>query len=442
MPKIIFIQPTQYESGGKGLCKQKKINLPGLVFPLLAAMTPKRWEIKVLIEVVDEINFDEPCDIVGIGTMGHAIFRGIEIADEFKKRGRTVVMGGYMASMVPQMLLERGIDSVLVGDAEKSWPALLDDFETTGKLKPIYDNPVDDLSGLPIPRYDLLTAKNIGPMLPVQAGRGCPHLCSFCSIACIYRGKYLTRPIDEVMRDIYRVKELGFKRFYLIDDNIVGQPGYLEELVSRIKPLGMKWSSQCSLNLARNERLLRLVAQSGCEILSFGIESITQEGLDKLNKKWVRVSEHEELLRRITAAGIMPSTEMMLGTDSDTVESIKATYDFVMRAKIPIPRFYILTPMPGSELYDEFKKSGRLLHEDYRRYDGTTCVHRPALIEPDVLTEMYWWINSKVFSMPSILKRTVLNPAIVQNAGSHLFALAVNLHYRRYIIKHVTPNIF
>ncbi|MBU1239952.1 B12-binding domain-containing radical SAM protein [Myxococcota bacterium] len=442
MTKLLFIQPTQYAQDGTSLCKQSKIYLPGLVFPLLAAMTPKSWDIKIAIEVVDEIDFDMDVDLVGIGTMGHAIFRGLEIAREFKKRGKTVFFGGYMASMVPQKVLEMGVDSVVIGDAEISWPQLVHDWETRGRLEPIYDNPITSLEKLPLPRYEFLLEKPIGNMLPVQAGRGCPHLCSFCSIACIYRGKYLTRPIDEVMRDIYRVKQLGFKSFYLIDDNIVGNPTYLEELARRIKPLKMSWASQCSLNLARNEPLLELVAQSGCNILSFGLESITQSGLDKLNKKWVKVSEHEDLLARINDAGIMPSTEMMVGIDSDTEESIRETYDFVERTKISIPRFYILTPMPGSELYNQYKAEGRLLHEDYKRYDGSQCVHRPENISPEKLTEMYWWLNRKVFSLPSIMRRTVLKKEAARRPGVHLFALGANLHYRHYIKRGITPNIF
>jgi radical SAM superfamily enzyme YgiQ (UPF0313 family) len=276
MPKILFIQPTQYYENGTALCKQRKINLPGLVFPLLAAMTPEHWEVEVVIEVVDEVDFDCDADLVGIGTMGHAIFRGLEIAREFKKRGKTVFFGGYMASMVPEKVLEMGVDSVVVGDAEKSYPQLLRDYEKDGKIKKIYDLPISELKNLPLPRYELLLDKPLGNMLPVQAGRGCPHLCSFCSVSCIYKGKYLVRPIPEVMRDIKRVKELGFSGFYLIDDNIVGNPGYLSELARQIKPLNLHWASQCSLNLARNEKLLQEVADSGCRILSFGLESITQ----------------------------------------------------------------------------------------------------------------------------------------------------------------------
>lgn len=440
MPKILFIQPTQY-GADKKLCKQKKIHLPGLVFPLLAAMTPDNWDVELSIEVVDEINFDSDADIIGIGTMGYTIYRGIEIAREFRKRGKLVVMGGYMASMVVDKVLEY-VDSVVVGDAERSYPQLLEDFEKNRKLRTIYDMPVENLEGLPIPSYKLLIEKPIGNMLPVQAGRGCPHTCSFCSIACIYKGKYLTRPIDEVVRDIHVVRDLGFKNFYLLDDNIVSNPKYLETLCHEIESLNMTWSGQCSLHLAKNHSLLEAVRRSGANMMSFGIESITQEGLDILGKSWLKVNEHKKLISTLTNAGIMVSSEMMLGTDSDTEESIRATYDFIQQARIPIPRFYILTPPPGSKLYDQYKSEGRLITEDLEKFDGSQCVHIPAKISPQKLTELFWWLYCKVFSWRSILRRTIFNPAVLKAPGLHLFAFFVNLHYRKYVMKKVPPNIF
>ena len=250
MPKILFIQPTQYGIDRK-LCKQKKIYLPGLVFPLLAAMTPARWEVEVCIEVVDNVNFESDADIIAIGSMGYAIYRGIEIAKEFRRRGKIVVMGGYMATLVKQQISEF-VDSVVVGDAEYSYPALLSDFESRGKLASLYEMPVTDLKGLPVPRYELLTSKPIGDMLPVQAGRGCNLHCSFCSIASVYSGRYLTRPVDEVIRDIRAVKELGFKRFYLLDDNIVSNPVYLKTLCREIEPLKMKWAVNVLCTLQNN----------------------------------------------------------------------------------------------------------------------------------------------------------------------------------------------
>jgi radical SAM superfamily enzyme YgiQ (UPF0313 family) len=439
MPKVLLIQPSQYLHNGK-LVKQRKLYLPGLVFPLLAAMAPENWDVEVKLEVIEDINFDTDADIVGIGAMGHSIFRAFDLAGEFKKRGKVVFMGGYMASMVPDLALQF-VDCIVIGDAEISFPKLLSDFEKKGSLQRIYDYPVEDLHNLPLPLYDLLTQKKIGDMLPVQAGRGCNHTCSFCSISCLYKGHYLARPVDEVIRDIEKIKSLGYNKFYLIDDNIVSNPAYLEELCRKILPLKMKWSSQCTMNLARNESLLKLVARSGCEILSLGLESISQEGLDRLDKKWLRVIDHEKLMAAFNKAGIMVSAEIIIGTDSDTSESLKATYDFIRKCKIPLLRIYYLTPVPSTQLYTELKESGRLIHEDYSHYNTAECVHYPEKISPEKLTEMYHWLNGKIFSLSGIISRTLFNKQILRYPLRHLFAFAVNLHYRSYVKKGETPLI-
>lgn len=440
MPKILFIQPTQYAENGK-LCKQRKINLPGLAFPLLAAYTPAHWDVELLIEVVDEINFDAAADIIAIGSMGHATFRGLEIAAEFKKRGKIVVMGGYMASIAYKEAMKH-VDSVIIGDAEIAYPKMLQDYEESGTVKSLYNYPIHELKNLPIPRYGLLTQKNIGTMLPVQAGRGCTFTCSFCSIACLYEGKYLFRPVDEVINDIKEVKRLGFKRFYLIDDNIVSNPAYLKELCQKIKPLKMKWASQCAIHLAKNSDLLKIVRDSGCDLMSFGVESIRQDAINSLDKPWLKADEHEQNIKILTQSGITVSTEMIVGTDFDTEDSIRETYDFIYRNRIPIPRFYILTPIPGTDLHKELKQQGRMLTDDLRLFDGARCVHIPKQIEPKKLTEMYWWLNNKVFSIKSIFHRVLLNGRLWRNPGMLLFSLGINFHYRHYVKRKITPNIF
>jgi len=439
MPKVLLIQPSQYLTNG-AIVKQRKLYLPGLVFPLLAAMAPKNWIIEAKLEVIEEINFNTDADIIGISAMGHSIFRAMDLSVEFKKRGKIVFMGGYMISMMPDLALKFA-DSIVIGDAEISFPKLLSDFETYGHLERIYDYPVKGLHNLPLPRYELLTEKRIGDMLPVQSGRGCNHTCSFCSIACLYKGRHMERPVDEVIRDIDKIKGLGYHRFYMIDDNIVNSPAYLEALCSKILPLKMKWSSQCTMNLARNKSLLKLVARSGCEILSLGLESISQEGLDKLNKEWLRVDDHENLIAAFNKAGIMVSAEMIIGTDSDTIESLKATYDFIRRCKIPLLRIYFLTPVPSTKLFAELKESGRLMHENFNQYTASECVHYPERISPEELTGMYHWLNSKVFSIKGIISRTLLNKQILKNPFNHIFAFAVNLHYRSYVKRGETPLI-
>ncbi len=440
MPKVLLIQPTQYSSKGGKLIKQSRIYLPALVFPLLAALTPKNWELEVNIEVIDDIDFDNDADIIGIGAMGHSTFRGLDIAKEFRKRGKTVFFGGYMSSIFPEYV-EQYADGVIIGDAEIAYPKLLNDFEKTGKIKKIYSFPLKNLNGLPVPKYEVLTAKKIGFMLPVQAARGCPHTCGFCSISCLYEGKHISRPVEEVINDILRVKEMGYNMFYLIDDNLVGNPKYIRELCLQIKPLKMKWASQCTLNIAKNPELLKLIYESGCRILSLGVETINQEGLNELGKNWVKANEHITLLNRIRKVGILPSTEMIIGTDQDTVESIREIYKFIMEAKITIPRFYILTPIPGTDYFKQMKEAGRLIHEDYEKYKVSNCVHYPKKISPEELNEMYTWLNTKVFSLKSILLRVIINKNFLRNPLLHLYAFVVNLKYRQYTRRGDVPNI-
>ncbi|MDD4666174.1 MAG: B12-binding domain-containing radical SAM protein, partial [Clostridia bacterium] len=280
--KILFIQPTIYDDNNK-LVKKKRLYFVGLAYPLLAAMLPEDWEAEIYLETIEDIPFDTDADVIGIGGMGHAANRSKDIALEFKKRGKTVIMGGPMASLAPE-IAKKYFDSIVIGDAEEIWQEVINDLENN-RLKPFYKKQVEKLS-TPLPRYDLIVNKKIGDFLPVQAGRGCPNSCKFCSIYCLYRNRYLKRDVAEVIRDIKYVKQLGFKKFLLIDDNIVSDENYMAELCTEIKKLKMTWMSQCAIDIGKNPELLKIVADSGCYTLSFGLESITQESLDHLGKSW------------------------------------------------------------------------------------------------------------------------------------------------------------
>lgn len=440
MPKVILIQPTQYGSKTEKPLKQDRIFLPGLALPLLASYTPDNWDVEIFIEVVDNIDFNMDVDIVGIGAMGHAVFRAMDIAYEFRKRGKKVFMGGYMVSIMPELVKDH-CDSVVIGDGEISYPRLLKDFETSGEIARIYDNQLKDLNNLLRPRYELLAEKKIGYMLPVQAGRGCPHSCSYCSISCIYKGKYMFRPVDDVIRDIKYIKEQGFKRFFLIDDNIASNPTFLLELTKKIKPLKMNWASQCTILVAKDEKLLRAMVDSGCTILSIGLESLSQNGLDDLNKGWMDVDETAMLIKKINSYGIAIASEMIIGTDGDTRESIMNTATFINDAKIMFPKFYILTPLPGTEFYNVIKKQGRLLHENYRKYTAASCVFEPKNMSAMELEKAYFDMYRKVYSFKNILKRTIFNKYFFNRPTIHLFALFTNLVYKKFLKKGDSPNI-
>lgn len=434
--KILYIQSTPYVDRTK-LVKKSRLYFVGLAPAILAALVPE-VDFEICLETIEEVDFDSDADLIAISGMGHAVVRSIDIANEFRRRGKTVVMGGYMASLMPEEA-KKHCDSVVIGDGERSFVQLVLDFQKR-ELKPFYNMPLETLS-YPLPKYELLAAKRIGNFLPVQAGRGCPNSCSFCSVFCLYRGTYLKREISEVIRDVKRIKSLGFKRFLLLDDNIYSDIPYLLELCGEIKKLNMKWMSQCSIDLADNPAALRAVVESGCFALSFGIESISQDSLNHLNKRWAKVEGYKEQLRKITAAGIDLSTEMVIGADGDTLDSIRRTADFIVENKIVVPRFYILTPIPGTLFFDEMKAAGRIINDDLYSYNGTQAVHRPANMSPEELTTAYWELYRQVFTPKAILKRTVFRKDFFKKPMMYCFYLYINFFYRAQIKRGITPNI-
>lgn len=436
--KLLLIQPTPYAPNG-ALIKRKKLYFAGLALPLLAALTPGDWEVEIILETIEDVPFDTDAGVIGISSMGHGVLRTIDLAGEFKKRGKTVILGGYMVSLMPE---EAGkyCDSVVIGDAEGVWGQVLQDWEA-GNLQPFYKKELPSLDNLPLPRYDLITNKKIGDFLPAQAGRGCPNTCSFCSIFCLYRGKYLRRSIPEVIRDIKHIKSLGYNKFLLLDDNIASDENYLLELCLEIKKLKMRWLGQCALTVAKNDSLLKALKESGCLALSFGLESITQDSLNELNKEWVKTAEFPELIRKIRRAGIEISTEMVVGTDADTVGSIRDTARFIEDNKIIVPRFYILTPIPGTDLFRKLDRQGKIINRNIYSYNGTEAVHKPGKMSPGELTAAYWELYRKIFSIRSIIRRTLFNRNILTRPLNQLFYFLVNMVYREDIKKGIPPNI-
>lgn len=435
--KILFIQSTPYYNG-KMLIKKSKLYFVGLAPAILAALVTENVEFEVCLETIEDVDFESDADLIAVSGMGHAIIRSIDIAKSFKERGKTVVMGGYMASLMPEEA-KKYCDSVIIGDGELAFPKMIKDY-MNGNLQPLYDMPLKVLT-YPLPRYELLASKKIGDFLPVQAGRGCPNTCSFCSVYCLYRGRYLKRNIGEVVRDLKKIRDLGYRKFLLLDDNIFSDIPYLLELCGEIKKLSMKWLSQCSISIADNKEVLDAVAGSGCIALSFGIESISQESLNSMNKSWARADRYGEQIKKITNAGIDVSTEMVIGADGDTLESIAKTADFIIENKVVVPRFYILTPIPGTVFYDEMSSQNRIVERDIYRYNGTEAVHQPLNMSPEELTGAYWKLYNDVFRIKAIFKRTIFRRDFLRKPLKYIFYLYVNLYYRSQIKKGITPNI-
>jgi radical SAM superfamily enzyme YgiQ (UPF0313 family) len=470
--KILLIQPSPYDGAGpeRKPIKKSRLYFVGLGLPLLAALTPEGWDVEIILETIEEIPWDTDAALIGIGSMGHGVVRTLDIAREFRARGKTVVLGGYMVSLMPEEALKHA-DAVVVGDAEGLWPQVVRDFEN-GVLQGIYQEkteqtpvqseiweripnsaltqaPVEsqgqphheNIFHTPPPRFDLILRKRIGDFLPVQAGRGCPNTCTFCSVYCLYRGQYLKRPLEEVLRDVTQIRDLGFKKFLLLDDNIGADRRYLMALCEALKPLKMQWLSQCDITIGRDPELLKAMADSGCIALSFGLESLSEESLSGMDKTWAVPGDYPSLLGSIRRAGIDLSTEMVVGGEGDTLDSIRGTARFIEENRIVVPRFYILTPIPGTDFFEDMQREGRIVKHDIYAYNGSEAVHQPRHMSPEALTEAYWALYESVFSVRSILRRSLLRREALGSPGRALFYLSVNFFYRSQIKRRITPNI-
>lgn len=435
--KILLIQPSPYDREGH-VIKKSRLYFVGLALPLLAALTPDDFEVELVYETIEEIPWDTDATIVGISSMGHGVYRTIDIAKRFKELGKTVILGGYMVSLLPEEAVKYG-DAVFVGDSEETWGEFFEDYKK-GSIKPIYKKKLESYQP-PLPRYELIVHKKIGNFLPVQAGRGCVNTCSFCSVACLYEKRYLKRPVDEVLRDILEIKRLGFKQFLLLDDNIFSDKAYIKELCEKVKPLKMKWTTQCTVTIGKDRALLDMIRESGCIALSFGLESISQDSLNSMDKTWAKVSEYKKLLNNIREVGIDLSTEMVVGADGDTIKSIRETAQFVEEMKIVVPRFYILTPIPGTAFYYQMKEANRIYNPNMYSYNAAEAVHYPKNMTPHELTQEYWALYNKVFTYKSIIKRTLFQKGFIKRPFRSLFYLYINLFYRYQIKKGITPNI-
>jgi radical SAM superfamily enzyme YgiQ (UPF0313 family) len=310
-----------------------------------------------------------------------------------------------------------------------------------GRLQRVYraEEP-PDVAALPVPRYDLMRGGRFGWWRPVQATRGCPFPCRFCSIAAFFHRTYRKRPIDAVLRDVREAKRHGARAIAFIDDNIGVDFEWSAALWEALVPENVVWISQCSLHVAERPDLLRLARRSGCQLLSFGIESTSPESLATMSKEWNRPERYAEAIRTIRAHGIEVSTEMILGLDEDDRSVFGKTFDFLMSNRVAVPRVHILTPIPGTPLYEELEGDGRILSRDFSRYSGGRVVYRPRRIGAEELEAGYWKLYERLFTWRAIARRVRRNPARV-GALVRALTVGVNLHYRGHIRRRICPGI-
>ena len=312
-------------------------------------------------------------------------------------------MGGPHASSLPLEAKEH-VDAVVIGEAENVWEGLIEDFKN-GCLKPFYKaDGFCSMEKMPFPRLDLLRKDRYMTINCVQTTRGCPHQCDFCHVTHFFGKTYRCRPVDEVIEEVKRL-EGDFLVF--IDDNIAGNRRYAKELFTRLKPLKKQWASQASMTLTRDPEVLKLAAESGCVSLFIGVESLSSENLKDVNKSFNQVHQLEEAVKAVHDHDIMILAGFIFGLDHDDEGVFERTLRFCERNRIELPSFFILTPLPGTPLFQRIESEKRLLHKDWAQYNGATVVFKPRLMTEETLQRGFNWACKEGYSWGSIFKRVV-----------------------------------
>jgi radical SAM superfamily enzyme YgiQ (UPF0313 family) len=406
--KLQIIQPTHYLSPtDRALHKTKKRSVVNLTLPYLAAMTPKEWEVDLIDEQVSDINFSAPVDVVAITTWTMNSLRAYEIADRFRERGVTVLMGGPHTFFHDEEAAAH-CDAVGSGEGEIIWPLMLSDA-ISGKLKKFYraEKP-HELRNLPLPRYDLLDLKQYDwfKTYSVQTSRGCPFRCEFCSERLYLGHAFRYRPTQDVIEE---VKHTGAKNFLFADSNFAGNVAHAMELMEALIPLKVRWSALWSIYLCGNEPFLDLAKKSGLLHVNIGMESINSNTLASMNKKINKVSEYRRFLRNLNKRGISYSLNFIFGWDTDDESAFSSTFDFLMEHKVPAAYFNILMPDKGTALYDRMKEANRITNiESMGRWPGDRCYIKPQNLSPDALEKGVREMYTRFYRYPSMFSRLPL----------------------------------
>src|SRR5581483_3245150 len=266
---------------------------------------------------------------------------------------------------------------------------------------------------------------------PIFFSRGCPHPCAYCAVQTYYDRSFRTRPVDDVVEDVRRVKALGGRRFLFLDDNPVAHPEKAKEHFRRLVPERVQWVSQATINVARDPELLDLVARSGARVLSIGFESLSEESLASVAKQFNRPSRFAEDVRKLRARGIQVIALVMVGLDGDTAATFPAVLRWLDENKISFLKLFTPAPYPGTKFHADMQGAGRILVDDWGRYDYGSAVVRPRHMTADEMLAGFKQVYSGFYSVRSMLRRFVPPPR--RNLLDSLAMLVANAKVHGYL---------
>ncbi|HWI40988.1 MAG TPA: radical SAM protein [Verrucomicrobiae bacterium] len=376
---------------------------PSLSLASLAAVTPPEWEVSLCDENIEPLPETCDADIVALTAMTPQAPRAYALAARFRGVGKTVVMGGFHASSMPEEALQH-VDAVVVGEGETVWPRLLADY-AAGQLQKTYLPARGiDMAEIPVADRRIFQGKRYLFTNTLQTTRGCPFDCEFCSVTAFYGRKYRKRPVESVLAELEQLRKVNSFAFF-VDDNLVADRAYAMALFSGMKGMGFKWLSHAPIDFAHDTGFLKAAGEAGCVGMFVGFESLNEEALKGMGKVTNNASSYLRDAQVFRDSGIGILGSFVLGYDGDTPAVFEPLLRFAEEARLEAAIFPILTPYPGTAIRRRLEAEGRIISDRWEDYDMEHVNFRPTGMSIQELQDGYRWLNRSFYSFGSMYRR-------------------------------------
>ncbi|MEQ8223043.1 MAG: radical SAM protein [Candidatus Eremiobacterota bacterium] len=423
--------------------------VPRLGTIILGTILKERgFDVAVIAEEIHPVKdeYFENVQLVGISSTTSTAVRAYALADRLREKGITVVMGGPHVTFMPEEAINHA-DYVVLGEGENIFPELVEALDRGETLKSqpglvvrgeevhhIHAQKVKNLDDIPIPDFSIVMGMNDCTVrgtrvIPIQASRGCPFDCCFCSVTDMFGRKFRHKSIERVLQEVERFNSKKYNIFFY-DDNIAADKKWLKQLLREFVKREMKfsWCAQVRIDAAKDEELLDLMKATHCQTVFIGIESLNPDTLKAMNKNQT-AEEIKQGVAAFTAKKIPVHGMFVFGLDTDTRETLEGTISFAKYSGITTVQFLILTPLPGTRTYKELKSQGRIFTDDWSLYDGHHVTFQPENLTPVKLQEMQVWGHNKFYSLWRLIKKFMKGKFI--DAAIYAYAKNINRLWKK-----------